>query len=101
MNVLKKALTGICRIALALKLKPLLGQHAKQRMLAGKTAPRLNSDEGNELSRAGEKAACKTGLPYCMSDVAGEDANDLHQRAGLTALCALLMTVRRTEAAMR
>lgn len=48
----------------------------------------------NDVSLAGEKAAIKTGLPYRMSDVVGEDVNDLHQRAGLMALCALLMAVR-------
>ncbi|NHZ98066.1 PriCT-2 domain-containing protein [Massilia sp. CCM 8734] len=48
----------------------------------------------NDVSQAGEKAAIKTGLPYRMSDVVGEDANDLHQRAGLMTLCALLMAVR-------
>lgn len=49
----------------------------------------------NDVSQAGEKAAIKTGLPYRMSDVVGEDANDLHQRAGLMALCSLLMEVRK------
>ncbi|MFC0132069.1 hypothetical protein CR105_24500 [Massilia eurypsychrophila] len=49
----------------------------------------------NDLSLAGEKAAKKTGLPYCMSDVVGEDANDLHQRAGMVALCKLIIDVRR------
>ncbi|MFB9242381.1 PriCT-2 domain-containing protein [Massilia antarctica] len=48
----------------------------------------------NDASQAGEKAAIKTALPYRMSDVVGEDANDLHQRAGLMALCSLLMAVR-------
>ena len=48
----------------------------------------------NDASQAGEKAAIKTGLPYRMSDVVGEDANDLQQRAGLMALCSLLMAVR-------
>jgi putative DNA primase/helicase len=37
----------------------------------------------NDLSRAGESAAIKTGLPYWMSDVVGEDFNDFHQRLGL------------------
>ncbi|MCE3605841.1 PriCT-2 domain-containing protein [Massilia sp. P8910] len=49
----------------------------------------------NDASQAGEKAAIKTGLPYRMSDVVGEDANDLHQRAGLMALCSLLIEVRK------
>lgn len=49
----------------------------------------------NDLSLAGEKAAKKTGLSWCMSDVVGEDANDLHQRAGMVALCKLIIDVRR------
>jgi putative DNA primase/helicase len=52
----------------------------------------------NDLSLAGEKAAKKTRLPYCMSDVVGEDANDLHQRAGMVALCKLIIDVRRRAA---
>ncbi|MEX3614352.1 MAG: hypothetical protein VB141_11495 [Burkholderia gladioli] len=48
----------------------------------------------NDASGAGERAARATGLPYCMSDVVGEDANDLHQRAGLFAVCGKLMGVR-------
>lgn len=49
----------------------------------------------NDKSGAGERAALATGLPYCMSDVVGEDANDLHVRVGLLAVAAKLMTVRR------
>jgi putative DNA primase/helicase len=45
----------------------------------------------NDVSNAGERAAKETGLRYCMSDVIGEDANDLHKRAGLTAVCKKLM----------
>lgn len=32
----------------------------------------------NDKSGAGERAAKATGLPYCMSDIQGYDANDLH-----------------------
>lgn len=49
----------------------------------------------NDRSQAGERAAKKTGLPYCMSPQLGEDANDLYARAGLMAVCKLLMEVRR------
>lgn len=49
----------------------------------------------NDKSGTGEKSAKATGLPYCMSPVVGEDANDLHARAGLFAVCQLLMEVRR------
>lgn len=52
----------------------------------------------NDASLAGEKAARKSGLPWCMSDVVGEDANDLHQRAGIVALCKLIINVRRRAA---
>jgi putative DNA primase/helicase len=54
----------------------------------------------NDKSEAGEKAALQTNLPYCMSPVVGEDANDLHVRAGLMAVCQQLMAVRRLEQAM-
>ncbi|ULR87199.1 toprim domain-containing protein [Comamonas sp. B21-038] len=48
-----------------------------------------------EARGPGELAAVHTGLPYCMSPVLGEDANDLHLRAGLFAVAQLLMEVRR------
>lgn len=48
----------------------------------------------NDVSLAGEKAAIKTGLPWAMSDWVGEDANDMHQRTGLAALCKLIIDVR-------
>ena len=49
----------------------------------------------NDVSGAGERATQAAGLAYCMSDVVGEDANDLHQRAGLLAVSMKLMTARR------
>lgn len=52
----------------------------------------------NDASETGERAAKDAGLAYCMSDVVGEDANDLHARAGLMAVCQKLMTVRRALA---
>lgn len=45
----------------------------------------------NDASGAGEQAAKRTGLPYCMSAQAGEDANDVYYRAGPLAVGALLM----------
>lgn len=48
----------------------------------------------NDESGTGEKAAKETGLPWAMSDKVGEDANDLHKRAGLFALVAKLMECR-------
>lgn len=50
----------------------------------------------HDASGAGQKAAEKTSLRTCMSPVMGEDANDLHKRAGLLALCQLVMAVRMT-----
>lgn len=54
----------------------------------------------NDKSGAGERAARDTGLPYCMSPIEGEDANDIHKRAGLMPLCSLLMEARRAEMAV-
>ncbi len=51
----------------------------------------------NDKSEAGESAAQATGLSYCMSPVVGEDANDLHKRAGLMPLCNLIMAARRLK----
>lgn len=48
----------------------------------------------HDKSGTGQQAAADTGLPWCMSPVEGEDANDLHQRAGLLAVRQLLMQVR-------
>lgn len=45
----------------------------------------------------GQRAAAATGLGWAMSDAVGEDANDLHARAGLMAVCALVMAARRAE----
>lgn len=48
----------------------------------------------NDVSCAGQRAAEKTGLPYCMSDVVGEDANDQHKSSGLMSVAKKLMEVR-------
>jgi putative DNA primase/helicase len=53
----------------------------------------------NDKSGAGERAAKETGLPYCMSDTEGHDANDDHQHLGLMAVCKKLMEVRRQAVA--
>lgn len=49
----------------------------------------------HDASQTGENAAKATGLPYCMSEVVGEDANDLHARAGVFAVAKKIMEVRR------
>lgn len=67
--------------------------------VAQQTHGRRYTFADHDKSGAGERAAQEMGLPYCMSPVLGEDANDLHKRAGLLAVCGLLMSVRR-EAAM-
>lgn len=48
----------------------------------------------NDKSETGEKAAQQAGLPYCMADEVGMDANDLHQRSGVMAVAKKLMEVR-------
>lgn len=48
----------------------------------------------NDESGVGESAAKRTGLSYCMPPRVGEDANDLHQRAGVFALAQMLMAMR-------
>ena len=51
----------------------------------------------NDASLTGEKSALATGLPWCMSDAAGEDANDLLVRAGVMAVAKKLMEVRHAK----
>ena len=52
----------------------------------------------HDASGTGQKAAAETGLPWCMSPIEGEDANDLHVRAGVFAVCKQLIDVRRLRA---
>lgn len=47
----------------------------------------------NDTSNVGKTSAEKTGLAYVMSDVVGEDANDLFLRGGQFAVVAKLMEV--------
>lgn len=68
--------------------------------IAGQVKGRAFVCADNDKSETGEKSALATGLPYCMSPEMGEDMNDLHARAGLMAVCALLMAVRRQAVAM-
>lgn len=48
----------------------------------------------NDESGTGEKSAQQAGLPYCMADQIGMDANDLHQRSGVMAVARKLMEAR-------
>lgn len=66
--------------------------HVAQLGGASKTKRYVFAD--NDKSGAGERAAKETGLAYCMSDREGEDANDVHKRAGLMAVAGLLMQAR-------
>lgn len=60
--------------------------HNMVHVAAEATGPRYCFAD-NDKSGAGQRAAEAMGVPYCMSDLVGEDANDLHQRAGLMAVC--------------
>ena len=53
----------------------------------------------HDQSGTGEACAKATGLPYCMAPNEGDDANDLYARAGLLAVCKLLMDTRQMEVA--
>jgi len=65
------------------------------RYAAGHVAGKKYAFADNDKSGAGERAAKDAGLSYCMSDVIGEDANDLHMRAGVLPVAMKLMTARR------
>ena len=62
-------------------------------------APMLNGKKivfaDNDLSGIGQKSAEATGLPWCMSDLVGEDANDVHKNRGIFALTKIIMKVRK------
>jgi putative DNA primase/helicase len=45
----------------------------------------------------GQRAAAATGLGWAMADEPGLDANDVHAKRGLMAVCALVMAARRAE----
>lgn len=47
----------------------------------------------NDESGAGERAAKAAGLPYCMAPTVGHDANDMHAKAGLFHVAALMARV--------
>lgn len=51
----------------------------------------------SDANGAGQRAAVKTGLPWAMSDVCGNDANDDHQQFGLMALAGKVMQMRRMQ----
>lgn len=49
----------------------------------------------NDESETGERAAKETGLPYCIADEVGMDANDMHRAFGFMAVAQKLMSLRR------
>ena len=51
----------------------------------------------HDANMVGEKAAQATGLPYCMSDKTGNDANDDHMQFGLLSVASKIMQMRRFE----
>lgn len=51
--------------------------------------------DNDPKSHQGEKSAKATGLPYCMSEVDGFDANDIHLKQGLMKVTQLIMQARR------
>lgn len=65
------------------------------RYAAGHVPGKKYAFADNDKSGAGERAAKDAGLAYCMSDVVGEDANDLHMRSGVLAVAMKLMAARR------
>lgn len=62
--------------------------------VAERTQGRRYCFADNDKSGAGERAAQQMGMPYCMAPAVGDDANDLHKRSGLMAVCGLLMQAR-------
>lgn len=62
--------------------------------IAERTSGRRIMFADHDASQTGEQAAAATGLPWAMSPIEGEDANDLHQRAGLLAVASLLLRAR-------
>lgn len=51
--------------------------------VASELGGRLVAFADNDESQAGEMAARHAGIPYVMSPVIGEDANDMHKRLGV------------------
>lgn len=49
----------------------------------------------NDVSNTGREAAERTGLPWCMSDTVGHDANDLHATEGIMAVCRKILDCRK------
>lgn len=48
----------------------------------------------NDVSGTGLRTATESGLPFCMSPIAGEDANDWHARSGVLAVAKAIMELR-------
>jgi putative DNA primase/helicase len=65
--------------------------------VAGKLKGRKFAFADHDKSGTGERAAQQAGLHYCMSEVEGEDANDMYVRVGLVAVSAVILATRRKE----
>jgi len=50
----------------------------------------------NDASNAGETAAQQAGLPYCMPDESGMDANDLHKSEGVVSVAKKIISTRKS-----
>lgn len=58
--------------------------------VAGMLSGELFVFADHDASGAGQRAAIQTGKPYAMSGQVGEDANDLHKRAGVFKVASLM-----------
>lgn len=83
-------------VAIANKLKKQKGLRVY--VFADNDPPQRDPEKAKKNpGMAGQRAAEKTGLNWCASPVEGEDANDLHVRAGLMPLCNLIMEARKPK----
>lgn len=68
-------------------------------VIADHDAPQRDPERARQNpGEAGQRAAIATGLGWAMPDTEGMDANDLHAKDGLMAVCALVMKARAAEA---
>lgn len=51
----------------------------------------------HDKSGTGQRIAMESGLPFCISDIEGNDANDDHQQFGLLSVCKKIMEARQPQ----
>lgn len=69
-------------------------------VIADHDAPQRDPERARQNpGEAGQRAAIATGLGWAMPHTEGMDANDLHAKDGLMAVCALVMRARAAEPA--